>query len=272
MLRSAVLAALALGAAALLAPVPPAVAGECLAASAVNEPDIRRNARVLAGSCIRRHEVREDGRRWRFYEITQGMPGPLFAVLHDNENAAFDAAARALGKYGGTILAVEAGERRMFRGKDPNRNFGTKCGDARRYTKFVMGRAKAHPQIVAMHSNARGFKGDGKGGKGHINVYRKSKVLQGRPAPNARGALRSGDNFVLVPAKSERDVERRIRVLHRQGAHAMFERVTRKGDDCSMSNYAVLNGMGPAYVNVEVRHGQRDTALKLVRKAMTVFR
>ena len=256
---------------ALLAPflllASPAQAGECLKAGEVKERDIRRHAEYLADACIRRETIREDGRRWQIYTITQGMPGPLWAVLHDNENAAFTAAVGGMRRHGGTILAVEAGEKRRFRGKDPNRNFGTKCGDARRYTAFIMGLAEAHGSVVAVHTNAPGFSGDGRGGSGHINIFRKSKVLQGRPAKRATGAFRSGDNFVLVPAKSEKRVTRRIRALNRQGVHAMFERVTKRGNDCSMSNHAVLSGFTD-YVNVEAAHGEAKTAAALIEKAL----
>ena len=247
--------------------VPDAARAECLPASEVPDRDIREHARALGDSCITGKVVNEGGRRWQFYTITQGAPGPLWAVLHDNENAAFAASVQAMREHGGTILALETGERRNFKRKDPNRNFGTKCGDARKYTAFVMGLAEAHGSVVALHSNSPGFSGDGRGGQGHINVFRKSKVLRGRPARRAKGAFKSGDNFVLVPAKSENQVRKRIRSLNRQGAHAMFERVTERGNDCSMSNHAVLNGFGD-YMNVEVAHGDTKTALALVKKAL----
>ena len=243
----------------------------CMKASEVGERDIQKHAKALRGACIRSKSIREDGRNWRLFTITRGKPGPLWAVLHDNENAAFSASVRALRDHGGTIVAVEAGEKRNFKGKDPNRNFGTKCGDARKYTAFIMGLAEAHGSVIALHSNSKGFSGDGRGGRGHINVFRKSKVLQGRPARSAKGPFRSGDNFVLVPAKSENKAKRRIRALHKQGAHAMFERVTRRGNDCSMSNHAVLNGFGD-YMNVEVAHGETKTALALVQKALRARR
>ena len=254
-------------AALMLFAMPATAQAKCLAASQVDEPDIARHARALDGACIKRAFIEEAGRRWQIYTITQGMPGPLWAVLHDNENAAFSASVTGMRKHGGTILAVEAGEKRNFKGKDPNRNFGRKCGDARRYTAFIMGLAHAHGSVVAVHTNAPGFSGDGRGGSGHINIFRKSKVLQGRPAKRAKGPFRSGDNFVLVPAKSENLARRRIRALHRQGAHAMYERVTKRGNDCSMSNHAVLTGFTD-YMNVEVAHGQTKTAEALIEKAL----
>lgn len=240
---------------------------KCLSAAEVSERDIKRHRKALGGACIKREIIREAGRRWQIYTITDGLPGPLWAVLHDNENAAFTASVAGMKKHGGTILAVEANEKRMFKGKDPNRNFGTKCGDATRYTDFIMGHAAAHGTVIAVHTNAPGFSGDGRGGRGHINIFRKSKVLQGRPAKRAQGALRSGDNFVLVPATSEKEARPRIRALNRQGAHAMYERVTRRGNDCSMSNHAVLSGFTD-YMNVEAAHGEAKTAKALIEKAL----
>ena len=265
MFRIAIAAGLAVVTTAFVAPE--SAKAKCLSAAEVNERDIKRHRRALGDACIQLATVREGKRAWKIYTITNGEPGPLWAVLHDNENAAFTASVKGMNRHGGTILAVEASEKRTFKGKDPNRNFGTKCGDARKYTAFIMGLARSHGQVVAMHTNAKGFAGDGKGGRGHINIFRKSKVLQGRPAKRAKGSFRSGDNFVLIPAKSENGAKRRIRALHKQGVHAMFERVTKRGNDCSMSNHAVLTGFTD-YMNVEVAHGQVKTAEKLVEKAL----
>ena len=53
--------------------------------------DIFRNAKALAKHCIKLHKIREAGKTWHIYEIGGKRPGPLWAVLHDNENAAFGA-------------------------------------------------------------------------------------------------------------------------------------------------------------------------------------
>ena len=76
--------------------------------------DIFRNAKALSKHCIRLHKIREAGKTWNIYEIGGKRRGPLWAVLHDNENAAFDAAVTGLNRYGGRIVAIEAGERRNF--------------------------------------------------------------------------------------------------------------------------------------------------------------
>ena len=251
-------------------PVGRHAAAPCLAAARIDEPDIRRHRTALAGSCIRKHRFREGGRPWTVYTMGEGRPGPLWAVLHDDEDAGFDAAVVGMRRHGGTILAVETGERRMNGTVDPNRNFGTACGPATRYTALVMGLARRHGRVVAVHSNKPGFWGDRRGGRGNISVYRKSRVLRGRPAKRARGAFRSGDNFVLIAARNERAARRRIAAVNRRGIHAMFERVAGRGD-CSLSNHIVLHEPMP-FVNIEVRDGASRTAIRMIDPALEALR
>ena len=75
--------------------------------------------------CVTSIQFSEGGRPW-FLRIVENKtkPGPLWAVPHNNERAAFDTAADAVRRYGGVIVAVETGGSRYFMGQDPNRNFG----------------------------------------------------------------------------------------------------------------------------------------------------
>lgn len=238
--------------------------------------DIRRNARGLAKHCIRLHKIREAGKTWQIFEIGGTRPGPLWAVLHDNENAAFDAAVTGLNRYGGRIVAIEAGERRNFRGQDPNRNFGIKrCRNQRgsgvKYTTFMMMLVDQSTGVVGMHNNANGYAGGG--GAGHINVFRESRVLIGHPSRHARGAFKDGDNFILIPGrgKARRHHNRRIAKLNKSGIHAVYEQVMARANDCSMSNHIVLYS-NRNYVNIEVEHGQTRVQRALLKPALSVLR
>jgi hypothetical protein len=79
---------------------------ECLAADGVSDKDgdFRRNAAALAapGLCIAEQKFKERRRPWTIQTVSSGRPGPLWAVLHDDEDVAFDSAVRALTTYGGT--------------------------------------------------------------------------------------------------------------------------------------------------------------------------
>ncbi|MEM7426982.1 MAG: hypothetical protein AAF441_12875 [Pseudomonadota bacterium] len=240
--------------------------------------DIFRNAKALTGHCIRLHRIREAGKTWQIYEIGGQRRGPLWAVLHDNENAAFDAAVTGLNRYGGRIVAIEAGEKRKFHGQDPNRNFGIKrCRNQRgsgvKYTTFMMMLVDKSTGVVGMHNNANGFAGGG--GSGHINVFRKSRVLIGHPSRYAKGAFKDGDNFILVPGRGGwrpgSRPARKIARLNKSGIHAVYEKVLARANDCSMSNHLVLSGYHN-YVNIEVQHGQARVQRALLKPALNALR
>ena len=126
----------------------------------------------------------------------------------------------------------------------------------------MMKLARKGRRVIAMHTNSNGYSGGG--GSGHINVFRKSSVLIGYPSKSANGNLKDGDNFIMVPGKGNISggAKSRIKKLNKMGIHAMYERVTSAGNDCSMSNHVVLTS-GIKYFNVEVQHGQSGVARKL---------
>ncbi|MEL6967234.1 MAG: hypothetical protein AAGM04_07625 [Pseudomonadota bacterium] len=251
-------------------PVKTASVGGCMRPERTNDRDIRRNAKVLAGACVKKHIVQDGRRRWVIYQIGNGG-APHYPILHDDENAAFSGAARVTRGKRGTIWAVEAGERRFFKGQDPNRNFGSgKCRNQRgsngAFSRFFSQKMR-RGKIIAVHSNANSFAGGG--GRGNISIRRKSTILQGFPARNAKGGFRDEDNFILVPGRSAKPSGRalaKIRAYNGRGINAMYEYV-RGGGDCSLSNYLVLKGQAGRYANVEVQDGQTAMAVRLIRSA-----
>ncbi|MEO0546545.1 MAG: hypothetical protein AAF035_06325 [Pseudomonadota bacterium] len=243
---------------------------KCIPATKARDRDIRRNAKYLAGACIQKHIVKDGSRTWTIFQIGKGG-APHYPILHDDENAAFSAAARVSRGTRGTIWAVETGERRGYKGQDPNRNFGNgSCRNQRgsngAFSRFLMGKMRSG-KIIAVHSNANSFAGGG--GRGNISIRRKSTVLQGFPARNAKGGFRDEDNFILVPGRASKPKGRalsKIRSYNRRGINAMYEYVRGRGD-CSLSNYLALKGQAGRYVNVEVQDGQTGMAVQLIRSA-----
>jgi hypothetical protein len=101
--------------------------GECLTPDklADNDKDFARNAAELKapGFCILQVRFKERRRPWTIQTVDSGRPGPLWAVLHDDEDVAFDSAVQGLKTHGGVLFAVHTGGKRNQDGIDPNRNF-----------------------------------------------------------------------------------------------------------------------------------------------------
>ena len=91
------------------------VRGECMTAAAIaawRDPDFARNRTALQDGalCVQIVSFVEAGLKWTLEVIAhRKRAGPLWAVPHDNENAAFNTAVYAVRRYGGVIVAVETG-------------------------------------------------------------------------------------------------------------------------------------------------------------------
>ena len=257
-------------------------ASGCDDPSRERDPDIARNLNTIrkAGLCFKKVVLSEGKYRWVFEVFSHpSHKGPFWVVPHDDENAAFDAAVYATARYGGGFLAVEAGERRIFRGQDPNRNFGTtrttakRCRDQRapapKFTATIFRIVKAHKAAgapyMALHTNDNGLAGYG--GTGTISVRRQSRVLKGFPS-GAKGGLGDEDSVVLIAGRSEynknRSAQKTVRGLNKLGLNVIYEHVTKRGNDCSYSNYILLR-QPASYFNIEVQHGALGVQKKMIR-------
>lgn len=119
------------------------------------------------GLKVTRIEFREERAQWRLWRVESKRKGPLWFVPHDSENGGFEAALVAIHKYGGTIVAVDAGivpeadgtrmNRAVDYGRaiDPNRNFDDAIP---LYARTVL--AGRGDPIIALHTNAPGFASD----------------------------------------------------------------------------------------------------------------
>lgn len=228
---------------------------------------------LFAGSkaCASVETFRENGVEWTIQTVRSGRPGPLFVVPHDDEQTALATAAWALERYGGTLVAVETGGKRLNAGLDPNRNFRagrSRCrsmkAEAPRYVAAVL-RHRTRAPIVALHTNKPGAAGTG-GGHGNLSLTAlpaRATAFRGVPT---EPALASEDAFVIVASRRGADdarLGRTVRRLNAAGVSVIVERVDPDEADCSLSNYAALSGIAN-YYNVEAPVGAVATHRRMV--------
>ena len=246
-------------------------AGRCLDPTEIVDPStaVSRNRVDLASSrlCVMHYEFDEGGLGWRFLVVREiSHPDTvLWVVPHDDEGAAFDSAVLGVRRYGGTVVAVKTGGERLNHGQDPNRNFdlgsGPLCPAQRSrsplYTAEVLRWRGDRAPVVGLHTNDKGFEGDGKGGRKTVSIRLSSKSLKPFPAPHAMGA--SPDDTMVYVASTlapggDAGLMRLVNRLNARRINVAYELVSRAWNDCSLSNYSVLAGTS-RYFNVEAVHG-----------------
>lgn len=265
------------------ASAPPAgrAPGECLVPGAVKDRDgdFRRNAEALADPslCIGVLAFKEQRRPWTIQTVDSGRPGPLWTVMHDNEDIAFDTAVRGLERYGGVLLAVETGGKRNQDGIDPNRNFsadGTGCAKlgADRAPKFAAAfrdRYSARP-VIALHNNDDGPIPTG--GVGHVTMNNVPKSMRSMRSRTPDGPLAGDHALVLLAATDLEDdsVSARMQSLSAKGVNVVVERVRPGRGDCSLSNDTLLAG-NPDYFNITVDHDEGGKQTQIVDAVMSIY-
>jgi len=277
--RAAVLAAV-LGPLAACGGLPsfgPEGGGRCLPVdeairAAHGDRDLARNAARLADPrfCVRVATVADGADRWTLVGITDtSRAGPLWVVPHDDEDAGFDAALGGLARYGGTLVAVEAREQRMQRGRDPNRIFGSGvCGRggpaAPAYTRAMLAARDRRFPIVAVHTN------EPHGGTVSMRAPFAGATAFPATAAPAAGPRRDDDTLVILagprPPADDDAARGTIAWFNTRGANVLYETVGGRGD-CSLSNHAVLSGLGRTYT-VEAADGDERSASALVDLVM----
>jgi hypothetical protein len=252
-------------------------AENCLAPTDVTETDgdFARNAEALSspGFCIAEERFKERRRPWTVQTVESGRPGPLWAVMHDDEQVAFDNAVKALVRYGGTLVTLETRGKRNQDGIDPNRNFsaaGTGCaklGDdaAPKFTAAFRKLYDPAQPVIALHNNF-----DGRvptGGLGHVAMNTVPKSMRKKAVDD--GPLADGRTLVLLAATDSESpsVARRVAQLSAAGINAVVEPVREGRGDCSLSNDVVLAGH-QGYFNVTVDHDGGEKQLRIVEAIM----
>lgn len=257
----------------------PAAAGACKAVGEITDGDgdFTRNAAALGapGLCLSQTDVSERERDWVIQTVSSGRPGPLWAVMHDDEDVAFDDAVQALTTYGGTLVSVDANGKRNLDGVDPNRNFSaggigcSKLGNDATPEFTAVFKALFDPTqpIIALHNNAEGVGG---GRVGHVTIDRIPPGMDLVASSNPESDLADNHTLVLIasPQPVPGELTNRANSLAAKGVNVIIEAVREGRGDCSLSNYAVLSGH-PTYLNVTVDHDGGDKQRRIVALLMS---
>ncbi len=242
----------------------------------------RVDAALLADLCVGVVHVNDIGRTWVIQRFQSGRPGPLWVVPHDDENSAFASGIAALRRHGGILIAVDNHGARTNQSRDPNRVFGAaaRCrGDgsgpvAPHFTREMLRYRFEGQPIIALHSNLRGYQGDGGDGRGNTSI-----LLGGRhrtPFPAAApypGSVSPADTLVFVAGARRTPNEataQLITQLNGTGINVMYEHVALAWTDCSLSNFALFTNLAP-YINIETVEGDTDTQTRLIDEVMRLL-
>jgi hypothetical protein len=261
----------------LIAPSQLAVAAPWTAmdATAVVDDDLQRHASdkgYLDGLNLSEMRFSENGFDWHLLRFvnTAKPSGALWAVPHDDENAAFDAAIAALKRYGGVLVVVNSGpgSSRIQLGQgtcggrpaivskcDPNRNFSASTP---LYTRAFLDQNTMAQPIIALHTNSPGF---GRG-QGDVTILDERAANKGKIRPRKDGYfgrnqpayLADSDSYAIMPYTPPKPIDAGVACrngLIDEGVNVWHERVGKS--DGSLSNYVALSVPGQAYVNMESR-------------------
>jgi hypothetical protein len=253
--------------------------------------DFQRNQQALSSDelCLQMDIFREGGLHW-VLQIVQNKKRPggfLWFVPHDNENDAFDSAVEAVKKFGGVVVAVETGGSRYNGSQDPNRNFdpqtGKKCREQLAaspvYTERIKRWFEEGARIFALHTNERGYNGDGNGGAGGISIARPlpgNKAFRAKTKPGQMPLGLSPDDTVVfvasrVPPETDTTLMQSIEVLRDNQINVLYETVSDAHNDCSFSNYAALNNNMRNYFNIEVVQSDGPTQKEIIDRIVKLL-
>jgi hypothetical protein len=207
--------------------------------------------------------------------------GPVLLSLHSNESTSLSAAQQLIGKFAGTIIAIDGGGSRRIPlhpnsnrvTLDPNRAFsaaGVKR-DLNRFSIFTDADAAACVQfgeaivstfrigqglpVIALHNNTNGGYSIRSYEKGGNEAKAAAKVFKGKADP---------DDFFLVthPQLFEE--------LKAAGYNVVLQDNRNAPDDGSLSVFCGRNGI--VYANVETEHGKLDTQREMLEALLRILK
>ena len=237
--------------------------------------DVRQNYKALKDLCVSLISFKEAIYNWKMLLVTNpNRPiGPFWYLPHDNENSAFKAAIYATKKYGGGFLAVVNNNKRYYLGQDPNRNFSLSskrvCKDQHFaspiYTSVVFNIINSYKSpnmpYLALHNNTNG------GGISILKTSSKTKsflAYKKSDIKRAKGGLADEDSLIFIAGVNKNPPMHKIDALRQKGINVKYEIVTPANNDCSMSNFVVLNLNTTNYYNIETQHKDTATAIKMI--------
>jgi hypothetical protein len=244
--------------------------------------DIKRNYNALNSLNVSLLGFKEGKYSWYLFLVTNPKRphGPFWFLPHDNENSAFDSAVYAVRKYGGGFLALYNRGKRYNNGQDPNRNFSLSSqrepsckmqnAPSPIYTSTIMSiinRYKApNMPFLALHNNTnRGgisILKDSSSTKSFL-AYPKGKIYEGK-------GLADEDSLVYIAGTSPNAPMSKVKALLNMGLNTKYEIVNSYNNDCSMSNFIVLN-YGSNYYNIEAEHGKSATQKEMIDRLLKIL-
>ncbi|SHO80384.1 hypothetical protein MNB_SV-15-1158 [hydrothermal vent metagenome] len=251
--------------------------------------DLKRNRSNLSSLCIREVLLKEHIYNWRFLLVwnSNAPKGAFWYLPHDNENSAFDSAIYSSIKYGGGFLSVLANDKRYFKRQDPNRNFGID----RKSAKICKGQKYPAPKYsrtifkiidyfkssnmpyLALHNNSEGHRSSG--GSGGVSMLHCSNTTKCFKANDIiRGnkmGLRDEDSLIYLASKRGVDYNK-VKRFNNLGLNIKYELINPRRNDCSMSNFVVLNKNSSNYINIETEHGDSKTQKLMIDKIIQLYR
>ena len=240
-----------------------------------NIRDIQRNYAKLKHLCVKKLSFKEGRLVWNMLLVwnPKAPRGVFWFLPHDNENSAFDSAVYSATKYGGGFLSVLDGDNRYNHTQDPNRNFSNssqrvckqQVAPSPIYTSVVFGvidtfKAPNMPYL-AIHNNTNG------GGITALKSNSKVKSYLAYPKKEvfkANSGLKDADNLVYIAGVNPTPSRYKLQKLLKNGLNVRYETVNPQNNDCSMSNYVVLEKNTQNYYNIEAQHGQTKTQKRMV--------
>ena len=225
--------------------------------------DVNRNVNKLKDKCIYLIKFKEHNFIWKMLLVLNPKKehGLFWFLPHDNENSAFDSALYAIDKYGGGFLSIVNNNRRYNAGQDPNRNFSNAnyrvCKEQKassiKYTNIIFSiidyyKYPNYPYL-ALHNNTN---------RGGISILKesiktKSYLAYPKSQINSSNPFTDEDNLVYTAGISKNPPSS-INKLLKQGLNVKYEVVNIDNNDCSMSNYVVLEKGTNNYFNIEAEH------------------
>jgi hypothetical protein len=242
--------------------------------------DIKQNYKKLKHLCVNLLAFREGALRWKMLLVTNPKRehGVFWFLPHDNENSAFNSAVYAVSKYGGGFLAVVNNNKRYNAGQDPNRNFSysrvkickEQIAPSPIYTNIVFSIIDyykgASMPYLALHNNTNGggisiLKSSSKV-KSYL-AYPKSQIIDGK-------GLQDEDNLVYMAGLQKTPPSSLYKLL-KAGMSVKYEIVNSINNDCSMSNFVVLEKGTNNYFNIETQHRQSWVQKEMIDRVIKLI-
>jgi len=229
--------------------------------------DVKRNYNALKKLCVKKISFKDGPLKWNMLLVYSQKSGPFWYLPHDNENSAFDSAIYSTLKYGGGFLSVLNNNRRYNHRQDPNRDFSYSktrvCKEqlypSSKYTSIVFNIIdsfkKPNMPYLALHNNTDG---------GSISALISTSKVKSYLANSQDPLLNDPDNLVYIAGTSKIPPKDKIEKLLQNGLNVRYEIVNRFNNDCSMSNFVVLNKGTTNYYNIEAQHGYTNTQKRMI--------